>query len=287
MLGMTFTRKQTLGVLFCSLFLLLIYMSYQVTDPATGRTVLGNVLFTIFSPVESVITAGYRGVAGVVGDYFNLVHTNRENDRLKREVSELKIRLAIRDEQARENERLRRILGLKGTIPYRQITGEVIGRDAKSPLSGSLITNRGSRHGIRTEMPVISVDGVVGMTVVATPFTSQVQLITDPSASIGAMLQKNRVAGILSGLGSGRCLLRFLPVSQVITPGDVVVTSGQDSLFPVGLLVGKVVRQIEESQYYRSAEVEAFQNFTSIEEIVFLSMPSVTAVPNRDKAEQP
>lgn len=287
MLGMTFTRKQTLGVFFGSLFLLLVYMSYQVTDPATGRTVLGNVLFTLFSPIESVITAGYRGVAGTVNNYFNLVQTNRENERLKREVSDLKVRLAIRDGQSNENERLRRILGLKGSIPYRQITGEVIGRDAKTPLSGSLIVNRGSRHGIRNEMPVISVDGVVGMTVVTTPFTSQVQLITDPSASIGAMLQKNRVAGILSGLGSGRCLLRFLPVTQVITPGDVVVTSGQDSLFPVGLLVGKVVRQVDESQYSRSAEVEAFQNFTSIQEVVFLSIPFLLTPPAGENRGQP
>lgn len=287
MLGITFTRKQTLGVFLGSLFLLLVYMSYQVTDPATGRTVLGNVLFTILTPIESVITAGYRGVAGVVNNYFNLTRTNQENDRLKREVSELKVRLAIREGQSSENERLRRILGLKGTIPYRQITGEVIGRDAKTPLSGSLITNRGSRYGIRNEMPVISVDGVVGMTVVTTPFNSQVQLITDPSASIGAMLQKNRVAGILRGLGSGRCLLRFLPVNQVITPGEVVVTSGQDSLFPVGLLVGKVVRQVDESQYYKSAEVEPFQNFTSIEEVIFLSVPFLTKSPIKETRGQP
>lgn len=286
MLGMTFSRKQTLGLFFGSLFLLLVYMSYQVTDPTTGRTVLGNVLFTLFSPVESVIVAGYRGAAGFVNNYFNIVHTNEENGRLEHEVSDLKVRLAIREEQSKENERLRRMLGLKGTIPYHQITGEVIGRDAKSPLSGSLIVNRGYRHGIRNEMPVISVDGVVGMTVVASPFTSQVQLITDPSASIGAMLQKNRIAGILSGLGSGRCLLRFLPVTQTITPGDIVVTSGQDSLFPVGLLVGKVTRQVEESQYYRSAEVEVFQNFTSIQEVVFLSVPPAS-IPTQEAVEHP
>lgn len=287
MLGITFSRKQTLGIFFASLFLLLVYMSYQVTDPTTGRTVLGNVLFTIFSPVESLLVAGYRGVAGTVGEYFNLVHTEKENEQLKREVSDLKVRLAIQNEQSKENERLRRILGLRGTIPYRQIIGEVIGRDAKSPLSGSLIVNRGSRHGVRNEMPVISVDGVVGMTVVTSPITSQVQLITDPSSSIGAMLQKNRIAGILSGLGGGRCLLRFLPITQVITPGDIVVTSGQDSLFPAGLLVGKVVRQTDESQYYRSAEIEVFQNFTSISEVVFLSMPVVASPSLTERVAQP
>jgi len=276
---MTFTRRQTLGVFFSTLFVLLVYMSYQVTDPTSGRTVLGTVLLTIFSPVESVIVAGYRGVATVIGDYFNLVHTNQENDRLQREVSDLKVRLAVNSEQSKENERLRKLLGLRQTLSYSQITGEVVGRDARSPVSGSLITNRGSRHGIRKEMPVVSVDGVVGMTVAVTPFTSQIQLITDPSASIGAMLQKNNVAGILSGLGNGRCILRFLPMTLTVAPGDIVVSSGQDALFPVGLSVGRVVRAVEESQYYHSAEIEPFQNFTSIREVVFITQAPVEPGP--------
>ena len=126
---------------------------------------------------------------------------------------------------------------------------------------------------------MVSVDGVVGMTVAVTPFTSQIQLITDPSASIGAMLQKNNVAGILSGLGNGRCILRFLPMTLTVAPGDIVVSSGQDALFPVGLSVGRVVRAVEESQYYHSAEIEPFQNFTSIREVVFITQAPVEPGP--------
>lgn len=273
MFGIAFTRKQTLWVFFSTLFFLLVFMSYQVTDPSTGRTVLGNVLFSMFSPVHAMITGSIRTTVGTISDYFNLVNTNKENARLRKEVSDLKVRLAVNQEEKAENDRLRKILALQPKLPYKQVFGEVIGRDARAPLSGTLILNRGSRQGIRPEMPLLSVDGIVGITVVVSPFTSQVQLITDPSSSVGAMLAKNRVAGILAGQGNGICRLRFLPLTVVLNQGDVVVTSGQDSIFPVGLPVGRVVGQVQESQYYKSAEVQPFQNYTSIREVIFL-LPS-------------
>jgi rod shape-determining protein MreC len=179
--------------------------------------------------------------------------------------------MAAVSEQTRENERLRKILELSEKVQYQLIVGEVIGRDAKSTVSDTIVANRGSRQGVLREMPVVTPIGIVGMTIAVDLFTSKVQLVTDAGASVGAMLQKDRTAGILSGTGNGRCILRYLPINVNAKGGDLVVTSGQDGVFPEGLPVGRVGIEVKESPLYKSLEILPFQNVSSLAEVVFLS----------------
>jgi rod shape-determining protein MreC len=263
--------RASFGIFLLALFLLLAIMSYQITDGKTGRTVLGAVLFRIFSPVQLFAHSGTSGISDAVRTYFSLVETNKENAVLRKEVSELRIKLATVGEQTRENERLRKILDLHDKVQYELIVGEIVGRDAKSPVSDTIVVNRGTRQGIKREMPVVTPDGIVGITMNADVLTSKVQLITDASASVGAMLASSRVAGILSGLGGGRCVLHYLPLNAIFKKGDLVNTSGQDGIFPIGLPIGRVTTQINESSLYKSVEIAPFPNFSSLEEVVFLS----------------
>jgi rod shape-determining protein MreC len=119
-------------------------------------------------------------------------------------------------------------------------------------------------------MPVVTPAGVVGMTVMVSPMNSQVQLITDVSAAVGAMLQRGRVSGLLSGAGNGLCILKFLPVTSDLRRNDIVVTSGQDGVFPEGMQVGTVTREVHESEYYKSVEVKPSENFSMLQQVVFI-----------------
>jgi rod shape-determining protein MreC len=267
------TSRKTLGMFLTSLFLLLVFMSYQVTDATTGRTVLGNVLFRLFSPVQLGVAASARTVVYVVQNYFALAGANVENQRLKKELAELKIRLATASSQSSEVERLRQILELRPKLPYTLIAAEVIGHDARSDLSDTITVNRGLSQGVNVQTPAVTPTCIVGITIQVASGTSRIQLITDPSSSVGAMLRQERVSGILSGLGGEVCVLKFLPIRTNVKKDDVVVTSGQDGIFPEGLAIGKVTRILKESQYYRSAEVVPLQNFSSLKEIVFLLHP--------------
>lgn len=271
--------RTSFSIFVISLFVLLAIMSYQVTDPETGQTVLASVAFRLFSPFQSVVSGTVRGVAGTFQTYLGLVGANKENDRLKEEMGRLKIQLQVQSQQSRENERLRGILELEKHVSYHLIAGEVIGRDSNAAVSETVTTNRGTRHGVKREMPVVTPQGVVGITILAGPLTSKVQLITDANASIGAMIRDNRTAGILSGMGNGRCVLKFLPINTAIRKGDTIVTSGQDGIFPEGLPVGRIVQSVSESKIYRSAEVEPYQDFSSVREVVFLSVDSASETP--------
>ena len=252
----------------------MVIMSYQVADPLTGRSLLATLGYRIFSPIQTALSGAGSSIVKGIKNYFLLTQTSRENERLLKEVSDLKIQVRLANQIRNENERLRKMLDLRGKLPYTLIAGEVTARDAKAAQSRTIMVNRGSRHGITTQMPVVTPEGIVGMTIFVDVLSAKVLMISDSSASIGAMLERGRVAGILNGDGLNSCVLKFLPINVDIKKGDLVLTSGQEGIFPEGLPVGRVLQEIKESTLYRSVEVVPFPNFTSVNEVLFLKQSS-------------
>lgn len=271
--GLTIPSRRPLILFLAIQFLLLVWMSYQVTDRATGRPFLVNVLFAIFSPAQRVLAGSFHGVSDIANHYIAVVGASEENVQLKKEVAGLRIRLQASSQHEQENERLRQMLGLKERLPFQLEAAEVIGRDAKAMVSNTLTINRGEGSGVRLQIPVLTPGGVLGITTVVASNTSKVQLITDPSSSIGAMLEHGRISGILAGAGGGLCILRFLPLNSHLKKDELVITSGQDAIFPEGLPVGKVSREIRESEFYKSAEVIPFKTQSPLSEVVLLIQP--------------
>lgn len=264
------TTRRPLNIFILILLILLGGMSYQVTDQETGRTVLGSVLFRMFSPFQLLLAGAYTGITDTFHTYFGLVGTNKENEQLKREVEQLKVQLRTTAPERQENARLRQILDLRQKMGFRMVVGEIIGVDARAAVSDTVTVNSGRSDGVYMEMPVVTPEGIVGMTILVTPYASQVQLISSAGSAVGAMLERSKVAGLLVGSGGGLCVLKYLPLITDVKPGDVVITSGQDGVFPQGLPIGKVTHQVTESQYYKSAQVMPFQNFRAVREVIFL-----------------
>jgi rod shape-determining protein MreC len=103
-----------------------------------------------------------------------------------------------------------------------------------------VFVDRGAAAGVKAEMAVINPDGVVGRVSAAYPTSSQVQLITDQSFSAGVVSAKNRVEGILKGLGRSECGVYYIPSDEKVEVGEWFYTSGEDRIFPRGLPVGRV-----------------------------------------------
>jgi rod shape-determining protein MreC len=269
MAGAGLTIQKPITIFIVALLTLLIMMSYQVADETTGRTVLGNVIFTLLSPIQSGTTSTVNSVWNTCVRYFDLVNTNKKNQQLTQEVDELKIRLQASLRERDENQRLREILNLREKLPLKLVAGEVIGGTAKAPISRIISINRGTKDGVKVQMPVVTPSGIVGMIIEASPVSSKVQLMSDVSSSIGAMLSRNLTAGILSGTGTELCLLKYLPLNADIKVGDAVVSSGQDGIFPEGFRIGKVTKILKE-ELYVSAEVTPYQSSAALKEVVIL-----------------
>jgi rod shape-determining protein MreC len=94
-------------------------------------------------------------------------------------------------------------------------------------------------------MPVVTPGGIVGRVVATSPWTAQVMLITDEKAAAGAVvgqLGASNALGSVRGVGqSGLVEMRYVSGLEKVDPGDYVVTTGQDAIYPPGLNVGEVV----------------------------------------------
>jgi rod shape-determining protein MreC len=94
-------------------------------------------------------------------------------------------------------------------------------------------------------MPVVAPGGIVGRVIAVGPLSSQVMLITDEHSGVGAVvgqLGQSNAIGPIKGLGqSGTLEMRFVSGLEEVNPGDYVLTTGQDRIYPPGLNIGEVV----------------------------------------------
>ena len=154
-----------------------------------------------------------------------------------------RLRAVLQAEQvAAENQRLRELLGARERAAIPSVIAEVL-YDTRDPYSRRLVLDKGLQHGLLAGQPVIGSRGVIGQITRVLPLSSEVTLLTDRNATLPVELQRTGQRAIAFGGGNDGLLdLRFLAASSDIKPGDLVVTSGLDGVYPPGLPVGKVAR---------------------------------------------
>lgn len=177
-----------------------------------------------------------------VRDYLVLqVDLVEENRRLRTRHLEQQAELQRFHLLQQENARLRRLLGAAQASTYTTKLGEVVqaGRDV---FSRRVVINLGARHGVEAGQAVIDEDGVVGQLTRVYPFSSEVTLVTDKELALPVQVERTGLRAIAFGLGRDNLIsLPYLPTSVDIQPGDLLVTSGIDGIYPAGLAVARVV----------------------------------------------
>jgi rod shape-determining protein MreC len=261
-------KERAMLVLIPLLFLHLVLLSLQIEKPS-GTLLLKTWLMAAQAPIVTASSAFSRGVQHIWLGYVWTVGARSENEQLKQTVRNLS-QLNNAYEQARqENIRLRRLLVMSETVGYKSIGARVVAR-SPSFLSNILYIDRGSKDGIPIDAPVLSGDGIIGRTVLVSNHQSQVQLISNGDASIGAMLEKSRTPGVIMGTGDSLLDLNYISNTEPISLGDLVLSSGLDGIFPKGLVIGKVVKFQKGKDVFHAIKVEPGVDFFHIEEVLVL-----------------
>jgi rod shape-determining protein MreC len=242
--------------------------SYPAYSP--GRFVLSFV-----SPLQDIIAETICYAKTVWHGYFFLVSAERENYHLKKELSRYIQRSNEYHEIELSNIRLRNLLEFRQTVSSPTVAAEVIGADP-SPWYRTIIINKGKSDGIRKGMPVLIPEGVVGQVIDAGSNYSKVLLIIDQNSAVDAVVQKNRARGIVKGVSSDKCIMKYVVRRHDIEPGDNIVTSGFDGVFPGGLYIG-YIEKISRSGagLFHEVEITPYADFEKIEEVLVLK--SVTS----------
>lgn len=224
----------------------------------------------IVSPVQNFFTNTVAAIDGVIDHYFFLVNVSQENDKLKSEIDVLLRQNNELMEETRQYDRVAGLMKLQKEFGKKTMVATIIGRDA-TQWSKMVFINKGTRHGIRENLPVVTDAGVVGHVIQATGSVSKVLLIIDNRSAVDSLFQNSRVTGVVVGAGGNVCKMKFVPVDASMKEGDRVLSSGLGGIFPKGLLVGTVTRISKGKEgLFQEVTIKPSVDLSRLEEVLVL-----------------
>ncbi len=242
-----------------------------------------SVTQTIISPVQRTVSTIFSPVGRFFGDVKNFGKTNAELTQALAANKLLKSKLAANSDSKGQLAQLKAVLDLAGRGNYKVAAARVIARGSASSFSQTITIDAGSSSGIRSNMTVISQNGLVGVVKSTTSSTAIVLLMSDPSFKVGVRIARSQSVGVLSGLGSTEYSLVLLDPSGTIKTGDILLTNGSEGNRPFvpGVPVGVVVgADNSAASLTQTATVNSYANLNDLGVVsVVLSAP--TTAPSR------
>lgn len=272
-----FWKKRKKVVVFAGLmFLQALLLSLQI-PLGQEASALERAAFSALAPVQRTV----RGFLRDVGDFWNrMIYLRRveaqnrvyrdELFRLRQENALLRGglgRLQLRDEAAAF------LRGLGRSF----VLAEVVGIDMVNPYK-SIVINVGTRQGVRQPMPVVDGRGRLVGRIVAPVGAGEatVQLITDNNSAVSVRGADHPVSGLLAGdPASGRGWLTYVPASEeTLAPGEILVTTGFDRVFPGGLEAGVILSVESDGSLFKKIAVQPSFDFRNLKAVaVLISAP--------------
>ncbi len=260
-------------VFFITVNFIFLTVSSKGVLPETG---IERLTTTFVAPFQMVFFRSFAFFEGVWKDYFATVRAAKELPRIKNELAKTMEKVNLCKELEQENIRLRKFIRFQDLEKETLVAAKVIGRDP-SPWFRTLMIDKGSADGLTKGLPVLVSEGVVGQVVAVTRRYSRVLLVTDRNSAVDALVQTSRARGVVKGNDSERCSFRYVLRKNKIQPGEMIVSSGLDGVFPKGLRIGWVVGIGENtSQLFQEITLKTCVDFDTLEEVlvsVKVSMP--------------
>ena len=195
-----------------------------------------------FSSANAVSGRVYEASVAV-GQYFSLVTVNRQltqrNVYLEREVA----RMAQEHAEATADSSYLQRLQNNQTNHYRSVPARVVS-SSLDRLNNFITIDKGEADGVKKDMGVVCGTGIVGIVYLTSAHYSVVIPVLNSKSNISCSIRGRGYFGYLHWMGGvpDEAYLDDVPRHARFRIGDVIVTSGYSSVFPPGMLVGKVMR---------------------------------------------
>ena len=164
-----------------------------------------------------------------------------ENQKLENNV----INLSIENQRLifieQENLQLRKSLGIVNNLGFDSIGAEIILPKVKNGKE-IIMVNKGLNHGIKIGQPVINNIGLIGQIIFVGKNYSEINPITSKKYIVPAILEKATDNIIIRGNGNKYLEITMYPAHRKIKIGDILITSGIDSIYPKGIKIGKIIK---------------------------------------------
>jgi len=221
------------------------------------------------APMEKMSDRSVYGIGYLWDNYFFLIGLHKENEQLRTQLNDLRLRFDKQEQDVQEVRRLRALLSLRDSITGQTVVARVIGRDP-TRTNETITIDKGRSHGVKPDSAVLTADGVVGRVIHSSNFFSIVQLIIDSQSAVGVMERSTRKQAILRGNGGRDLDLDYTDDDTDMKEGDVFITSGLDRIYPKGLPVGSIasIGPRRGATLFKVITVRPSANLASLEEVL-------------------
>lgn len=216
----------------------------------------------------------YRGAVVVREAFSNLAYRFRSQAELIEENLALEEKVhQLTMENTLLQETIQQLIGelearrIEQEIPFEIIPAQVVARDPYDWM-GRAIIDKGAEDGLRENLLVVTYEGLAGRIEEVHSKHAVVRLILSPSLAMGAIVQRTRDLGVVSGDGAGRCVMKYVYQNSPVAVGDLVVTSGLGVDTPRGVVIGEVVAvNTLGGSMFKEILLEPSCDFSSLEKV--------------------
>ena len=268
-------KQDATMVLTVFLVLHLLAVSFNRAQNRQGLYVGQVVLMTLYWPVQYVAAHGLGSFRNAWNYYFTLRDARVENEQLRKQLVQANQKLLEAEDKAKVADQLNTSVKWRSGLNYPVIDAQVIARDAIQWFN-TVVIDQGLLAGVQKDMPVVTPEGLVGRVIVVGPTSSRVLLLTDERFGAGAIigqLVNSRLIGVVRGKNSYLCVMNFVAASEKATAGEMIITSGQDGLFPRGIPLGRVRLTPGAQGVPQALEVEPAARLDKLDLVAVLQVP--------------
>ena len=265
------------GLVLLSLVLITVSFRSTALDGVQG-TAAG--ILRPFEIAADRVSRPFRDAAGWV---HGLVGAKSENEKLKRQIDDLRAQLVLDESALQENVLLRQQLAYKGppSLANFERRNAAVLTNPQSAFDESITIAAGTADGVHAGNPVIaSSGGLIGTIDRAWKSVARVTLLTDGQSAVTATDLNNpaAVGMIRRGNGSGDALIfDRVPKAPNVEVGNIVITAGSlgkgtlPSMFPRGLQIGTVSSvSNNDIDTFKTIQVDPIVDFSALESVIVL-----------------
>jgi len=234
----------------------------------------------LLQPVRAAMRAPNDVASELSGFFVRHRQLQQERDALLAERAQLSASLNAARELARENSELRVLLQLQSR-PGQQMVHAALLYKGHDWFAQRITLDQGAETGLRGGLPVVDARGLMGQVSRVYPGSSEVTLVSSPQQLTPVFVERTGQRGLAAGSGQGRLELRYMPAQTDIRPGDRLLTSGIDRVYPAGIPVANVSRvsRSQSSPYLRVECLPLAGLERSHAVLVLVAEPQVTQQP--------
>ena len=208
---------------------------YGIGVVKTARGIINDLVYRV-SYLASTPTRMFPSLNNEIAGHFNL---KKENEELRKTIEKYKALELNLEYLTNENQNLKKVLNAENISNVSNIILAKVLVDRNSPFLKTIIINKGSKEGIEKGMPVTKDNNLVGRVVETNYLSSRVLLLNDLNSRIPVTLDADNSQAILSGGGTAKPKLEYLPEGYEFTDDVNVFASGKDGIFNPGTPIGE------------------------------------------------